>query len=335
MRSRAIVFALPLVVVVSAAIASLEARQAGAPLPPTLQPASVSGNLVELAWAASPAGGVPTSYQIQAGSGPGLANLAVLGVAAVPTLLQTSAPPGTYYVRIVAINAQGISAPSNEIIVTVGGPGTCALPAAPTGLTSTVSGGSVTLRWEVGAGGGPPSGFTLLVGSTPGAANLGIFAGGFTLSLTSPAPAGQYFVRVAATNSCGTSAPSNETSFAIGGGGATGVPVPAGIYNGTMSGHSRFGLPPITSFTLQLGQAVPATAAASMLSGSRWTDNRGCVKTTGIFGYTSTAGSTISVESLTCNDGDLTLRVTSVTGNSYSGVCASGGPNCTFQMTRQ
>ena len=29
------------------------------------------------------------------------------------------------------------------------------------------------------------------------------------------------------------------------------------------------------------------------------------------------------------------LRVTAVNGNVYSGVCLSGGPNCTFQMTRQ
>jgi hypothetical protein len=43
----------------------------------------------------------------------------------------------------------------------------------------------------------------------------------------------------------------------------------------------------------------------------------------------------ISVESLTCNDGDLGLRVTSVNGNVYRGVCLLAGPNCTFQMTRQ
>ena len=71
-----------------------------------------------------------------------------------------------------------------------------------------------------------------------------------------------------------------------------------------------------------------------MISG-RWTDNRGCVKTSGIFGGMPLGLPQISVESLACNDRDFGLRVTSVNGNVYSGICLLGGPSCTFQMTRQ
>jgi hypothetical protein len=260
-----------------------------------------------------------------------LSDLAIVAVPTNPTVFTAVAPPGTYYVRVLAVNLTGASS-SNEIVVTVGGGGVCLVPGAPTGLTATPAANSVTVRWNVPLTGGPPTGYALLVGSASGVANIGTFPVGPATSISSPAPAGQYFVRAIAINPCGNSAPSSEVSFTIGGGGGA-LSLPAGVYQGTMAGHNRFGLPPITSFTLQLNQAVP-TGGLQMLSG-RWTDNRGCIKTSGIFGGMPLALPQISIESLACNDGDFGLRVTSVNGNVYSGICLSGGPNCTFQMIRQ
>jgi hypothetical protein len=79
---------------------------------------SVAGNQVTLSWS-GPASGCPASgFVIQAGSTPGASNLAVLNVGPTTTLT-VEAPPGTYYVRVVATNAAGGSAPSNEVVVVV------------------------------------------------------------------------------------------------------------------------------------------------------------------------------------------------------------------------
>jgi Fibronectin type III domain len=89
------------------------------PNAPTNLSAGVAENVVTLSWSAPVGGCAPTSYVIQAGSAPGLSNLAVLNVGS-STSLTVSAPPGTYFVRAVAVNAFGGSVPSIEIIVTVG-----------------------------------------------------------------------------------------------------------------------------------------------------------------------------------------------------------------------
>ena len=89
-----------------------------APNAPTNFIATVSVDVVALGWAAPASGCAPTGYIIQAGSAPGLSNLAVINVGAATTLTVT-APPGVYYVRVIAVNAVGASAPSAEITVTV------------------------------------------------------------------------------------------------------------------------------------------------------------------------------------------------------------------------
>ena len=301
------------------------------PNQPTLGAPAVNGNNVSFTWAAASTGCPATAFALHAGSAPGLSDIASVTVGADLRLFTAVAPPGTYYVRIFALNSSGTSAASNEVTVVVGGSGPCLVPGAPTGLAATVLPGSVTLRWNAPLTGAAPIGYLLVVGSTTGATNLGTYAVGLTTTVTSPAPNGPYFVRVVATNACGNSAPSAETFFVIGGGVLT---VPAGLYVGTVSNFSRAGVAPIRSFTLQLNQPVPASSAFQTLSAS-WTDNRGCVKSAGIVGATTATGPFISMENFTCNDGDFGLRVTSVNGNLYSGVCSLGGPNCTFQMIRQ
>ena len=304
--------------------------QSGPPLAPLGLISSSVGTRVSLAWAANPQGPALTAFVLQAGSGPGLSNLAVLQLPANQTSLAADVVPGTYYVRIVAVNAAGASAPSNEVTLIVGGGGGCNAPGPPTGLTATPTTGGVTLRWTAPAGGGATS-YALDVGSGPGLANLGTFALPNATTLTSPAPAGQYFVRLRALNGCGSSAPSAEVSFTIGAVNPI-VPLPPGTYVGVMSGNVRPGLgrPPITSFQLTLNQTTPALFAA--VSG-RWSDNAGCVRTT-IFAGQSGGQYLIDIESLVCNDGDMILRLNSVSGNVVQGTC-NGGPACTFSMTRQ
>ena len=88
----------------------------GAPGAPRNLASPGSGSTVELRWTA-PTGPPPTGYLIEAGSAPGRSDLAVLQVGAVTSFSAPAPPPGTYYVRVRAINARGSGQPSNEVIV--------------------------------------------------------------------------------------------------------------------------------------------------------------------------------------------------------------------------
>ena len=185
---------------------------AGPPAPPTgfTVAQGPGGNPVHFSWAASSS--AVTAYRLEAGSAPGLANLAAINLAASATVFDVQAPPGAYYVRLRALNACGASAPSSELLVTVGA--SCIAPTAPT-LTASVNAGLVSLSWTAPATGTTPVTYTLLAGSTPGASNLAIAPMGAATSLQTPVPNGTYFVRVAASNACGTSV-SNEATVVVG-----------------------------------------------------------------------------------------------------------------------
>jgi glucose/arabinose dehydrogenase len=81
--------------------------------------ASVSGQLVALAWSLSGTNNGPTAFVIEAGSAPGLADLAQAAIDGSLRGVTVGAPPRTYYVRLRSANACGTSGPSNEIVVTI------------------------------------------------------------------------------------------------------------------------------------------------------------------------------------------------------------------------
>jgi hypothetical protein len=81
--------------------------------------AAVDNRIVTLSWSPPAAGGAPAAYRIEAGSGPGLANLAVISNGSPATMFMVGAPPGQYYVRVRGLNAAGPGLPSNEIVVVV------------------------------------------------------------------------------------------------------------------------------------------------------------------------------------------------------------------------
>ena len=85
-------------------------------------------------------------------------------------------------------------------------------PGAPSDLSASSSGATVTLTWKAPTTGGPPTSYVIEAGSTPGATDLASLSTG-TLSTTfvrNDVPGGRYFVRVRATNVAGSSGPSNE-----------------------------------------------------------------------------------------------------------------------------
>lgn len=206
-------FWLGLTAAVFASVASLVA-QSGPPAPPTNLAASASGSTVTITWQPG-AGAAPTGYQLEAAATPSGAAIASVPVASTG-LTAPSVPDGTYYLRVRAVNAAGVSAPSAEVSVTVGVPACGAVPAAPVNLTQVVSGGVVTLTWTHGSGGCPPAHYVLSAGSQSGLADLASVNLGAITAFSTPAPPGTYFLRVAAANAWGTSAASNEVVVTIG-----------------------------------------------------------------------------------------------------------------------
>ena len=81
--------------------------------------ASVADRTVSLSWQLPPAGAPADIVRVVAGSAPGRTDLGSIDVLGPATSFSVVAPPGTYYVTVVAANGCGESAPSNELPVVV------------------------------------------------------------------------------------------------------------------------------------------------------------------------------------------------------------------------
>lgn len=212
---------------------------------------STSGTTAAFAWTAPATGLPPFGYVIEAGSAPGLSDLAViLTGSAVTSHTVRGVPQGTYFLRVRAQNEAGTGPASDEATLVMTPAGECTtLPGAPVQLPPVVSGNSVQLAWSAPAGGGAVASYVVAAGSSPGTANLAVIdTGSPATSFQASAPNGTYFVRIGARNACGIGAASNEVSF------TAGPPVP-----GAPSGLG-FSLGPGRAVTL--AWAAPATGEA-------------------------------------------------------------------------
>jgi predicted phage tail protein len=190
---------------------------ASAPTAPSGLTATASGSTVTLTWLAPTGTDPATSYTIEAGSAPGLVNLATFPTGNSATSYTTSGVgAGTYYVRVRATNSSGASAASNEATLVVGGTSGCTTPGAPASLAASVSGTTVVLSWT-GSSGSPTS-YIVEAGSSPGLSNLanGDLGGTSTTLTASGVGAGTYYIRIRGKNACGTGAASNEVVAVVG-----------------------------------------------------------------------------------------------------------------------
>jgi hypothetical protein len=182
------------------------------PASPTGFGVSVAGSTATFSWTAPLSGGAPSGYVLLAGTTPGFSTpFAALPVPAAATSLAIpGVPAGTYYLRLVAQNAGGTSAPSNEVTLTVAG---LTAPGAPT-LSASVSGRTVSVSWTPGSG-GAPAGYTLSAAVSPaGAAIATVPLGGTGVSFPN-VPSGTYYLRLTATNGAGTSPASNQVTVTV------------------------------------------------------------------------------------------------------------------------
>jgi hypothetical protein len=193
-----------------------EASLSGAPRPPTTPNVRLNGSAFAMSWARPPLGPPPASYVIEGGSGPGRRDLANFSTGSNGTSFSAAGlVPGTYYLRMRSANAHGVSVPGDELAFTIGATTCSAPPERPLDLTSTVSGTSVTLQWRLA----PESivtGHLLRVGSRSDASDLVTLPLGDVTSVTVNAPAGAFFVTLAAVNDCGVSPASPETVVVVG-----------------------------------------------------------------------------------------------------------------------
>jgi predicted phage tail protein len=104
---------------VSEASNEIEVQGPGAPQRPTSLSSVWMNGAINLAWSAPALGQPVTGYLIEGGTAPGLANLGSIRVGPLTAFSApaTAVPAGTYYIRVRALNALGMSPPSNEIVV--------------------------------------------------------------------------------------------------------------------------------------------------------------------------------------------------------------------------
>jgi len=197
----------------------LGARQAAPGAPADLSYLVAPGGGVSLHWTHS--AGTFTHYIIEAGGSPGTtffrqstaAFADGLQYGKLPQLLSAFSAGGVgagdYYVRIKGANGAVEGAASNEVVVPVRAG--CYAPGAPTNFTTIVRGSTGYLMWNPGSGGQPTT-YIVQASLAPNDPAPPFQFAFNTLYFTLGIPSGTYYVKVVATNACGTSTPSNEVT---------------------------------------------------------------------------------------------------------------------------
>lgn len=181
----------------------------------------VSGSIVTLRWDAPPYGPVPTGYFLEGGTAPGsVLATAVTGPAAALTF---SAPTGSFYVRVKALDGAMTSGVSNEITLHVNVP---VPPSTPLALTGLVNADALALTWKLSYVGGEPTNVLLDI---TGDATVSVPVGPTESFAFTGVPAGTYTFAVRALNAAGVSTASGPVTLTFPGT-CSGVPLPPRNY---------------------------------------------------------------------------------------------------------
>jgi 5-hydroxyisourate hydrolase-like protein (transthyretin family) len=184
-----------------------------APINPLAQLTGTGGAFLTFTWSPAATGGAATGYLVEASTVSGQANIATLPVAG-RSFTFTGVPNGFYFLRVRAVNAGGVSPPSAEVMIVVGG---VPSPPGPPSFTShSVNGNTVTLNWTAPTFGTATSYF-IEAGSATGLANLAtVNTRDTNTTISFPGvPPGTYYVRLRAVNAQGMSIVSNERTVTV------------------------------------------------------------------------------------------------------------------------
>lgn len=183
----------------------------GAPQPVQAVEAFVTGPRLVMTWNSDEDLVPPTDYVVEAGSAPGLSDIARLPVAG-RHFTYDPVPPGVYFLRVRARNSAGLSPVFDEQMLVVGdGP---APPRRPRIVASRVAGSTVSLTWQPPAGGADR--YVLEAGTAFGLSDIGTFdVGASTTFAATNVPPGTYFVRIRARNVRGLGLPTVDVPVSI------------------------------------------------------------------------------------------------------------------------
>ena len=173
--------------------------------------ARVSGSTVHVSWSPG-ADDAHASYVLQVGSQPGAADLFTVMMGRA-TSASGTVGAGTYYWRVLAVEASGGTAVSQEAAFTVGA--SCTPPPPPRNVAAAVDGRVVSLTWAGVPSSGPSVTYVVEAGRSPGTADVAVADVGGIHALTTSAPPGTYFVRVRARTPCGSSGTSDEIAVTV------------------------------------------------------------------------------------------------------------------------
>lgn len=166
----------------------------------------MAGNTVTLTWSASIGTPATSGYILQVGRTTGQSDI-FAGAIGNRTSISGIVASGTYFWRLLAVNAVGNSPPLVERQFIAG----CTLPPGATRSFSATRNANRDAQLAAAPPGGPPAQNVIEAGSAAGRTDVLVFATGNTATfLSTQAPPGTFHVRVRAQNSCGSGAASNE-----------------------------------------------------------------------------------------------------------------------------
>ena len=197
-----------------------------APSAPEGVSASVSGASVDVSWSAASDDVGVTGYEVHrsdvAGFTPDGSTLVGSTDGSTTSLTEPSVAAGTWYYRVVAVDAAGntsdSSDPATEAVVEEPVPDTQA-PSAPEGVSASVSGASVDVSWSAASDDVGVTGYEVhrsdVAGFTPDGSTFVGSTSGATSFLDESAPVGTWFYRVIASDAAGNVGPASEVSTPV------------------------------------------------------------------------------------------------------------------------
>jgi hypothetical protein len=185
------------------------------PAAPTNFQAYANGRNVLLTWDLGSGGSAPTGIVLYAGTTPGGSDAGIFPIGAGTQLSAGPVTPGTYYLRVAAVNQGGQSPASNEIMFEMPAGGACSAPPART-FTPAVFGRYVQLSWTPVPG---AAGYRLDFSLAPGGAVVASQPVGPTASRFSATNVGNgvYYGRMTTWFSCGQQSTGAEVSITVDG----------------------------------------------------------------------------------------------------------------------